>query len=141
MNCDRTTLSETNPMSRKYLATTNTQANFFITYHKFITDKHFHIQCRIRGKLHFFVIQVFKDHTNIYDARNDFLHTIPNNNLTYFGKGKPLQYPKEDADACVGFIYDNQNTFANHRPGIHSLTTPDGTQNIIYDIRDLQQAA
>ena len=125
-------------MSRKYLAKPNlfanvkTKLNFVVVYHKYITDNHFHIQCMIRDKPYFFVVQVHKDTIDIYDAKNDFLHTFSKKHPSFAIWKNPLNLPRINLDAVVSILTDEKDLFSNHHPGIHSLTTPDGEQNIVY---------
>ena len=75
-------------MSRKYLAKDLTVLNnskIKFLYYKYITNNHFHLQCLIEGKLHYFVIQAHKNTIDIYDARNVFLHSF---------KREPIPPPK-----------------------------------------------
>ena len=130
-------------MSRKYLAKSvlSNNLSFQVVYHKYITDNHFHLQIIIKGKLHFFAVQVFEDNINLYDARNNFLHNIPKSNPAFKCYGNALNKPNIQMDAIVGLISINRDVFARHRPGINSLTTPDGQQNVIYDVSDIKEAA
>ena len=126
-------------MPRKYLAPDLTvlqnKIDFLVVYHKYITDNHFHLQCLINKKPYFFVVQIFDEYLDIYDAKNDFLHT--------FSKDHPafLEFAENKMDGAINIIGKTKDQFLNHRPGIHSLTTPEHEQSIVYDVSDLKEAA
>lgn len=133
-------------MQPKYLAgdcimVLQHKVDFLVVYHKYVSDNHFHLQCLIDKKLYFFVIQIFDKSVDIYDAKNDFLHTFSKEHPAFAVFQNPVNKPFINMDASIHLISNQRKSFTSHRPGIHSLTTPDHEQSIIYDVSDLKEAA